>query len=79
VNTWIVLGATALILLAIYWNNRNAVWGGLTVGVIIGVPWKFIGGTDWHLIIRVATVGTLIGFGAELLVMLPDYLKKRSY
>jgi len=75
---WIILSIASLVLLAIYWNTRNAVWGGLTAGIIIGVLWKFIGGTDWYIVIRVATVATLLGFGAELLGMLSDYLKKKS-
>jgi len=41
--------------------------GGLTAGIIIGVLWKFIGGTDWYIVIKVATVATLFGFAAELL------------
>ncbi len=75
---WTILVVVALILLAIYWNNRNAVWGGLTLGIIIGLLWKFIGGTDWDMLIKVATVGTLLGFGVELLGMLSDSLKKKS-
>ena len=33
---WIVLGIAALALLAFYWNRRNAIWGGFTIGAIIG-------------------------------------------
>lgn len=75
---WIILGVISLILLAFYWRTRNAVWGGLTAGLIIGILWKFIGGTDWYIVIKVATVATLLGFGAELLGMLSDYLKRKS-
>ncbi len=75
---WTILAVISLILLAIYWNSRNAVWGGLTAGVITGVLWKFIGGTDWYIVVKVATVATLLGFGAELLGMLSDYFKKKS-
>jgi len=76
---WTILAVIALILLAIYWNGRNAVWGGLTAGIIIGVLWKFIGGTDWYIVVKVATVATLLGFGAESLGMLSDRFKKKSH
>ena len=75
---WIILGVISLILLVFYWRTRNAVWGSLTAGMIIGILWKFIGGTDWYIVIKVATVATLLGFGAELLGMLSDYLKRKS-
>ena len=75
---WTILAVIALILLAIYWNSRNAVWGGLTLGIIVGLLWKFIGGTDWYILVKVATIGTLLGFGAELLGMLSNHLKKKS-
>jgi hypothetical protein len=34
---WYTLGIIALVLLVIYWKGRNAVWGGLTLGVIVGI------------------------------------------
>lgn len=73
---WTILSVISLILLAIYWNSRNAVWGGLTLGIIVGVLWKIFDGIDWYVIVKVTTVGTLLGFGAELLGILSDYLKK---
>ena len=75
---WIILGVISLILLVFYWRTRNAVWGSLTAGMIMGILWKFIGGTDLYIVIKVATVATLLGFGAELLGMLSDYLKRKS-
>lgn len=75
-NIWTILVIITLILLAIYWNNRNAVWGGLTLGIVIGILWKFVGGTDWYIVVKVATVAALLGFGAELLGLLSDHLKE---
>lgn len=75
---WTILTVIALVLLAMYWDSRNAVWGGLTLGIIIGVLWKFIGGTNWYMVVKVAIAGTLLGFGVELLGMLSNYLKKKS-
>jgi len=31
VNFWILLSIIAVILLAIFWRTRNAVWSGLTI------------------------------------------------
>jgi len=77
---WTILVITALILLVVYWNigRRNAVWGGLTLGIIVGVLWKIFGGTDWYIVVKVTTIGTLLGFGAELLGMVADYLKRKT-
>jgi len=36
-DIWTILGIIAIILLFIYWRNRNAVWGGLTIGIILGL------------------------------------------
>ena len=36
-TTWKILGITSLLLLIIFWRSRNAVWGGLTIGAIIGI------------------------------------------
>jgi hypothetical protein len=77
---WTILTIVALILLVLYAikKGRNAVWGGLTLGIIVGVLWKLIGRTNWHVVIKVADVGILLGFGAELLGMLSDRLKSRT-
>jgi hypothetical protein len=82
-NIWVLLGFIAIILLAAYWNNRNSVWGGLTLGIAIGfVVAIFIvfrgKGFDWHIIGKIAIVGTLLGFVAELLGMASDYLKSKT-
>ncbi len=77
-HIWIFLSIIALILLAIYWNSRNAVWGGLMLGIIVGVLWKIFGEIDWYAVIKVATISTLLGFSTELLGMLFDYFKNHD-
>lgn len=73
INAWKVLGGIAIILLIIYFHRRrNAVWGGLTMGAIVGliiaVFLAFMGkGFDWHIIVKATTVGIMAGFIAELL------------
>ena len=75
---WIILGVASVILLVFYWNRRNAVWGGLTIGAIIGFAVAIFGsGFNWYTIGKIAIVGVMLGFGAELLGLLSDYLKKR--
>lgn len=76
-NIWIILGVGSIILLFVYWGRRNAVWGGFTLGIIVGTLWKIFSGTDWYIIFKVAVVGSLIGFGAELLGLAGDYLKNK--
>ena len=74
---WVFLAISSLIVLGRYWNTRNAVWGGLTLGVIVGILWKVFGGIDWYIVVKTAIVATLIGFGAELLGEGRDYLRKK--
>jgi len=78
---WVILGIIVIILLLIYWRNRNAVWGGLTIGIILGlivaIFYIFRGhGFNWSIIGKGATLGTMIGFGAELLGKISDFIRK---
>ena len=59
-----------------FFRGQNAVWGrattGLVVGIIVGlVMGNFLNGLMWGF-----AVGTLIGFGADLLGMLGDKLRR---
>jgi len=78
---WLGLGILSLILLVVYFRKRNAVWGGLTIGVIVGLViatvFLFKGnGFDWFTIGKSAIVGTLLGFLAELIGEFSRRLKK---
>lgn len=80
-NTLTVFGIITGILLIIFWGKRNAVWGGFTLGVIIGLliasffsfMWQ---GFEWYVVGKTAILGTLIGFIAELLGIVSDKIKK---
>lgn len=78
---WWILAAVAAILLAIYFfNGRNAIWGGMTSGLLIGaaVAAFFMvrgDGFDLSLIGKGAVVGTLVGFVAELIGRAPPRLR----
>lgn len=80
---WIILGIVSFILLIIYWRSRNAVWGGLTIGIILGLIiaiFNVFGGHGfrWSIIGKGAILGTMIGFCAELLGKFSDFIRKRK-
>ena len=69
----------SIILLAVYFRRgRNALWGGLTAGVIIGFIIALFSGFNWYIVGKGAISGTMVGFVTELLGTLSDYLKKRT-
>jgi uncharacterized membrane protein len=75
---WTFLGIASIILLAIYfWRRQNAVWGGFTTGIIIGFIIALFSEFRWYIVGRGAILGTMIGFVAELLGMLSDFLKRK--
>lgn len=80
---WIILGVVSFALLILYWRKRNAVWGGLTIGIIIGlivaIFYLFKGsGFNWFIIGKGAVLGTMAGFIAELLGMISDLIRKKA-
>jgi len=82
-DIWKILGIITVVLLVVFFRHvQNAVWGGLTIGIIIGflvaIFFVFKGnGFDWSIIIKGAILGTLTGFIAELLGRVSDFIKKR--
>ncbi len=77
---WIILGIVAVIFLAIFWRSRNAVWGGFTLGVIVGAIISVISAINgnhfhWSTIMKSAIVACLIGVAVELFYILS---KKRT-
>ena len=70
-DVWTILTIITIILLMAFWQERNAIWGGLTLGIVIGVIivifFAFKGNEfDWYIIGKSAIVGTWLGFIAEL-------------
>ena len=83
ISVWVILGIITLILLVIYWRKRNAVWGGFTIGIIIGlivtIFYLFKGsGFNWFIIGKGAILGTMIGFVVELLREMSDFIRKKK-
>lgn len=80
---WKILGIITAVLLIVFCRRRSAVWGGLTLGVIIGfivaIFFVFKGsGFNWYIIGKGAIAGTILGFIAELLGMASDFIKKKK-
>jgi len=75
---WLIGGILSVILLAIYFRTRNAVWSGLTTGIIIGLVVALFSDSDWYIIGKGAVLGTIIGFGAELLGKISDKMRNRK-
>lgn len=74
---WTILGIATPILLVVYWGRRNAVWGGFTIGVIVGLLIALFSEFDWYIIGKGAVSGTIIGFGAELLGKISDRIRNK--
>jgi len=77
---WGILSIISFIGLIVFWRKGNAVWGGLTIGVIIGliiaIVYFFKGnGFSWTIISKGLVVGVLIGIVAQLLGIISDKLK----
>ena len=73
---WVIMAIVAGILLIIFWRGRNAVWGGATLGTIVGLILALVK-HDWSLLALSFAIGTFAGLGAELLGRLADWLKRR--
>lgn len=69
---WWVLGFLAVVILVAFRRGRNAVWGTMTAGLIVGAVLGFFVG--WNAIWQCAISGTLLG----LLFELPSHLSRRS-
>lgn len=56
----IAITVIAVILLVLHWKGPNAVWGGATLGTVVGVVLGFING-DWSLLAVSFAYGTFAG------------------
>ena len=72
---WGILAIVAGVLLILFWHGRNAVWGGATIGVVVGVIFSLIR-HDWSLMLPCFAIGTFSGLAAVGLEALSDRLKR---
>jgi len=82
-DIWKILGIIAIVLLIIFWRRRNAVWGGLILGIIVGLIVTIFfffkdSGFNWYIIGKGAISGTMLGFIAELLGRASDFIKRKN-
>jgi len=81
-DIWTILGIITVILLIVFWQSRNAVWGGLIIGIIVGFVVTFFisreDGFDWFIIGKGAILGTILGFIADLLGRVSDFIKNKK-
>jgi len=80
---WTIFAVISIILLIIYWGKKNAVWGGLSIGIVVGLIITivyFLKDNDfsWVVIGKSALLGTMIGFVAELLGMVSDLIRNKN-
>lgn len=50
----------AVVLLVLHWGKPNAVWGGATLGLIVGVIVALVT-RHWYLVPRIFAIGTFAG------------------
>jgi len=55
-----MIKALAIILLFLHWRGPNAVWGGATLGLIVGIIIAIIS-KDWNRLLFSFAIGTFIG------------------
>lgn len=70
------MAIVAGVLLIVFCRGRNAVWGGATIGAIVGVILALVK-HNWSLLAPSFAIGTFIGLGAEGLGRLSDRLRDR--
>ena len=71
-----IMVVVAIILLVLHWKGPNAVWGGATLGVIVGLIAALITG-DWSLLASILFVGTIGGVIFEWVGRLANRLRQK--
>jgi len=69
---WQIGYIVAILMLLLYWDGPNAIWGGASLGFLIGVVVAlFCDGFDWWLVAKSVAVTILIGTVVEFVYRLP--------
>lgn len=78
---WIILSIIAFIALIVFlMRGPNAVWGGATIGLIIGIIMAIFGkGFSWPIIFKPIVVGIIVGLVSELLGIFLKALKNKNF
>lgn len=72
----IIMAIVAGILLAVFWRGRNAVWGGATIGAIVGLILALVR-HNWGLLALSFAIGTFVGLGIEGIWRLGQRVRNR--
>lgn len=56
----LIYSLIAVALLIIHWGDRNAVWGGATLGIIVGLILALVQG-NWAVLALSFSIGTFVG------------------
>jgi hypothetical protein len=71
-----VLAIVAGVVLILHWKGPNAVWGGATVGAIVGLVIALVRG-DWGLLALSFAAGTFAGAVFEWIGRIAERLRNR--
>ena len=80
---WLVSAIGIAALDKFFFRGQNAVWGGATIGVIVGLGIAtfraiFRDGFDWEIIGQSGVIGAFIGLLAEMLGAVSDRLRSNG-
>ena len=59
-------------------GGQSAIWGGATLGLIIGIVVGLVRDPFWGTLVYGVLIGTALGIVATLMGWLGDYLRLRS-
>ena len=80
---WPIFAALSIVLLLLYWKNKNLVWGGMILGIILGITLTVVSlrndtEFDLFLIGKFAIYGTFTGFAFELIGKILDFFRYKK-
>lgn len=68
-SIWKILGIVSILgLLLTFSKGKNSLWGGLTLGLLIGIVYSFFreADFDWYFVMKFAIVGTCLSILMEI-------------
>ena len=76
---WEILTTIAAISIIVsFFRKQNAIWGGATIGLVLGIVIAVFNKFNWSIIYKAIVIGIIVGLIADLLGMISDLLKKKS-
>ena len=76
---WEILTIIAAISIIVsFFRKQNAIWGGATIGLVLGIVIAVFNKFNWSIIYKAIVIGIIVGLIANLLGMISDLLKKKS-